>query len=227
MHMTCGRTENAFNLESYGVSPFYSFSHSEKSTTVRKAILKKCGSVHLIKPHQRVPHSECWRKLNSYVWGMRLFYIYLHFPQFSWFFKGSFTPVWFVPAYFNCVFLFYIVAGHFASQEQLLFWLQHLFLPSICFSHSGHVEKAQIDSYEVKIQNVGQIGQNWSHIVDGTCGSQEQLLVWLTQLILPSNCFSRSGYSPLREKQLLGKSNSLSQTKSCYWLPQVPSTIWD
>ena len=121
MHMTCGRTENALNLESYGVSPFYSFSHSEKSTTVRKAILKKCGSVHLIKPHQRVPHIKCYRKLNSYVWGMRLFYIFFAFSPIFLIFKGSFTSVWFVPAYFICVFLFYIEAGHFASQEQLLF----------------------------------------------------------------------------------------------------------
>jgi hypothetical protein len=125
------------------------------------------------------------------------------------------------------VFLFYIEAGHFASHEQLLFWLKLLFLQSNCFSRSGHVNKAQIDSYVVTFQKLGQIGQNWSHTVAGTCGSQEQLLVWLNQLLLPSNCFSHSGYSPLREKQLLGKINCVSQSKSFSWLLQVPATVWD
>ena len=56
--------------------------------------------------------------------------------------------------------MFYIVAGYFASQEQLLFWLKHLFLPNNCFSRSGHVELVQIDTYEVTFQKLGQIGQN-------------------------------------------------------------------
>ena len=34
-------------------------------------------------------------------------------------FKGYFTPVWVVPAYVSYVFLFHIVAVHFASQKQL------------------------------------------------------------------------------------------------------------